>query len=315
VNILNDSGYISGGLLRYDWLFCIVMAVCLLERKRHASSAFFLTLSAMLRIFPFALFYGIGVVMYRKVRTARAVDRDSGRYVIAAAVTGTALFLLPAVCLGSVWQPWSDFASKTALHDSGVYVNHLGLRGIALFEPSHLSLETFVKTFNTPTTTDLVRHWQDIKEKEFSEKRPLIAFCTLIVLVCVTVILRKGTAEDGESGSVIWPLLLIYTMSFPAHYYYAFLSLFVLLFFRRSNTLRAFVPLSLLLVLNIAALVTDSFSPSPIVFYTLVNIYLFLCLVSIVGFELYWCFLRDGLEAQRLVPVEKQKLPRSGKVG
>jgi hypothetical protein len=59
------------------------------------------------------------------------------------------------------------------------------------------------------------------------------------------------------------------------------------LFFKRANSLDSFVPLCLLLVLNIAALVTDASSPSPIAFYTLVNIYLFLCLTAILGFELY----------------------------
>lgn len=286
-NILNDQGYISGGLLRYDWLLCIVAAVCLIERKRPASSAFFLTLAAMITIFPLVLCYGIGVVIFQKVRAARAFDRNSRRYILASAGTALVLFLLPGVCLGSVLQPWEDFSSKTALHDSGVYVNHLGLRGIVLFEPSHLSLDRFVQTFSSTTTNDLVRHWQDVKEREFGQKRPVIVLCSIFVLGCVTAILWRRKEQEGESGSVVWPLLLVYTMSYPSHYYYTFLCLFVLLFFRRANTLSAFVPLCLLLVLNIAALVTDSFRPSPIVFYTLVNIYMFFCLASILGFELY----------------------------
>jgi hypothetical protein len=85
----------------------------------------------------------------------------------------------------------------------------------------------------------------------------------------------------------LWPLLLVYTASNPAHYYYAFLCLFVLLFFRRHNVLDALVPLCLLLAVNIGILVTDYFGPSPIVFYTLANIYLFVCFSSILGFELY----------------------------
>jgi hypothetical protein len=307
VNILNDHGSISGSLLRYDWLFSIVAAVCLLEKKRPASSAFFLILSAMIRVFPLVLVYGVAVVTFRKFKTARAVDQDSRRFILAAAVTGLVLFLLPAVCLGSVLQPWKDFSEKTALHDRGVYVNHLGLRGIVLFEPSQLSLERFVQTFRNPTTNDVVRHWQDVKEREFREKRPLIVLCSLFVLGCLTAILWKGKEEDGESGSAVWPLLLVYAMSYPSHYYYAFLCLFVLLFFKRANTLGAFVPLCLLLVLNIAALVTDSFSPSPIVFYTLVNIYLFLCLASILGFELYWSVFRtDQAEVRSAVAKKKR---------
>jgi hypothetical protein len=88
-------------------------------------------------------------------------------------------------------------------------------------------------------------------------------------------------------------------VSYASHYYYAFLCLFILLFFRRTDARSAFVPICLLLVFNIIALVTDWFHPSPIVFYTLINIYLFICLSSILGFELYANVFTKG----RLAPV------------
>jgi hypothetical protein len=284
VNILNDHDSISGSLLRYDWLLYIVAAVCLLESGRYAWSAFFLTLAAMLRVFPAVLFYGIAVAISRQVKATRALDEKSIRFILTAGVTALALFLLPSVSLGSILRPWKDFAAKAELHDSGVYVNHLGLRAIVLFEPSHLSLQRFAETFSSKHTNDIVRHWQDIKEYEYKEKKPAIVFFTLVVLVCVTAIIWKS--KEGESANVLWPLLLIYTATYASHYYYSFLCLLVLLFFRRAS-LSAFVPLCLLLVFNIVALVTDSFRPSPIVFYTLINIYLFVCLSAILGFELY----------------------------
>lgn len=290
VNILNDHGYISGSLLRYDWLFYIVVAVCLLEKGRYASSSFFLTLSAMIKVFPAVLFYGIGVTVFQKVKTTRTVDKKYIRFILTAVVTGLVLYLLPAVYLGSALQPWKDFTTKTALHDSGVYVNHLGLRGIVLFEPSHLSFKRFIETYKNEYTDDIVRHWQDVKEKEFKQKKPAIVFCSLFVLICLTAIIWKR--KESESESVLWPLLLIYTMSYPSHYYYTFLCLFILLFFRRTDSLSAFVPLCLLLIFNISALVTDYFGPSPIVYFTLTNIYLFICLSSILGFELYTNFFR-----------------------
>jgi hypothetical protein len=285
VNILNDHSYISGGLLRYDWLFCIVAAVCLLEKKRHASAAFFLTVAAMMKVFPAVLFYGIGVAMVRKAKTARTVDRESRRFMLAAGVTSLALFLLPAVYFGSALQPWQDFSAKTALHDRGVYVNHLGLRGMALFERSQLSLDGFVEAYQSGSNGDIVRHWQDVKEEEFQQKKPVLAFCSALVLICLTALIWRK--EEREAEGALWSLLLVYTMSYPSHYYYTFMCLFVLLFFKRANSLDSFVPLCLLLVLNIAALVTDASSPSPIAFYTLVNMYLFLCLTAVLGFELY----------------------------
>lgn len=284
VNVLNPYDFISGCFLRYDWLFYAVTAVCLLERKRYAASGFFLALSAMIRVFPAVLFYGMAVIVFKNLKATRALDARFKRFILAAAVTGAALFVLPATYLGSVLEPWQEFREKIAFHDTGVYVNHLGFRGIALFEPSHLSLEKFVAAFQTTQTPDIVRHWQDIKEAELKQKRPAIVFASLLVLACLTAIIWK---RGSETEAVLWPLLLVYTASYPAHYYYAFLCLFILLFFKRPNTANAFVPLALLLALNIAILVSDSFLPSPIVFYTLANIYLFVCFAALLGFELY----------------------------
>jgi hypothetical protein len=289
VNILSGHEYISGSLLRYDWLLYIVVAACLLEKRRYASSAFFLSLSAMLRIFPAVLFCGLAVTIVQRLRTARTLDRQSIRFMLSTAATALALFLLPAVSLGSVVQPWQDFYAKTSLHDRGVYVNHLGLRAMMLFEPSHLSLESFAETYKS---ADVVRRWQDVKESELRTKRPLILFASLVVLVCLAAIVWKR--KDPESVSVLWPVLLIYTASYLSTYYYAFLCLLVLLFFRRGHSLDGFVPLCLLLFLNLAALITDFFKPSPIVFFTLINIYLFSCLSAILGFELYTNILRPA---------------------
>jgi hypothetical protein len=284
-NALNDHDYISGGLLRYDWLLCIVAAVCLLEKRRYGASAFFLTLATMTRVFPVVLFYGLGVAALREYRVTRAVNAGCARFALSAGATALALFLLPAAALGSVFEPWQEFAAKSALHDDGVYVNHLGLRGMLLFEPSHLSLDAFVEAYKDAPTSDIVRHWQDVKEREFQEKKPVLWLCALLALAGLAAVIWRR--KERAAQALVWPLMLVYVTSYPSHYYYAFLCVFVLLFFGRANTLSALVPLCLLWGLNVATLITDSFGPSPIVFYTLVNIYLFVCLVSLCAFELY----------------------------
>lgn len=298
-NIFNAADSVSGSFLRYDWLFYIVVAVCLLERKRYASSAFFLTLSAMLRIFPATLFYGMAVVIFKNAKATRAVDRKYKRFIFATGVTAVALFLLPAAYTRSVVQPWNDFSEKIELHDRGVYVNHLGFRGIALFESSHLSLESFINIYTSTKTNDIVRHWQDVKEAELKEKRPVIAFVSFLVLMGLTAIIWK---RESETEAVLWPLVLVYTASYPSHYYYTFLCLFILLFFKRPNSLSAFLPLCLLLLVNIAALLTDYGGASPIVFYTLSNIYLFAFFTFVLCFELYTNVLGERLLAMAAGP-------------
>jgi hypothetical protein len=305
VNILSGHEYISGGLLRYDWLLYIVVAVCLLEKGRHASAAFFLTLSAMLRVFPVLLFYGAAVSIVRKVVATRSLEPKSARFIVASGVTALALFVLPAVYLGSVLQPWEGFVDKTLLHASGVHVNHLGLRAIVLFEPSHLSLERFAEAFNSE---DVVRRWQDVKAIELGEKRAIVLFASLLVLGCVTAIVWRGRASEGVG--VLLSLPLVYAATYISTYYYAFLCLFVLLFYRRAVALDGFVPLGLLLMLNVGSLVTDYWKPSPIVFFTLINIYLLLFMSAVLAFESYTNVFRRPLEAP--LPMELPSEPSRG---
>ena len=304
-SILSGHEFLSGSLLRYDWLLYIVVAVCLLDSGRYAWAAFFLTLSAMLRIFPVVLFYGVAVTMFQKLRATRKIDKQTARFTVSAGATALLLFLLPATSLGSVTQPWEDFYGKISLHGSGVYVNHLGFAGVALFEPSQLSLEKFATTFKS-RNPDIVRHWQDVKEHELRNKKPLMILAALVVLACITAVIWRR--QESESHSVLWPLFLIYTTSYISAYYYTFLCLFILLFFRRANTISSFVPVSLLLMLNICALITDSYKPSPIVSYTLLNIYLFICLSSILAFELYSNDIRT-----KVTPAHREHRPRASR--
>jgi hypothetical protein len=102
----------------------------------------------------------------------------------------------------------------------------------------------------------------------------------------------------------------VYAVSFPSHYYYTFLCLFILLFFKRPSSLNALVPLCLLLAVNIAAVVSDYYRPSPIVFYTLVNIYLFVGFASILGFELYATVLGKRPLLTAAGPEPPQEAPR-----
>lgn len=186
--------------------------------------------------------------------------------------------------LGAVTQPWQDSYGKISLHDRGVYVNHLGFAGVALFEPSHLSLQRFATTFRS-RDGDIVRRWQDVKEHELRGKKPLTIFAALAVLACVTIVIWR--MQERERVSMLWALFMIYMVSYISAYYYTFLCLFILLFFRRGNSRSAFVPMCCLLVFNLCALVTDSSNPSPIVFFTLLNIYLLACFTVLLGYELY----------------------------
>ena len=92
----------------------------------------------------------------QKLKTTRAVDKNHIRFILTAGVTVLLLFLLPAVYFGSALQPWKGFTTNMALHNSGVYVNHIGLRGIVLFEPSHLSLKRFIEANINNYTNDIV---------------------------------------------------------------------------------------------------------------------------------------------------------------
>ena len=60
-NQLGEFGWTTMSYLRYGWLFCCVIGICLMKIDRYAAAGAFIAYSAMLRIFPIF----IGFVFFR----------------------------------------------------------------------------------------------------------------------------------------------------------------------------------------------------------------------------------------------------------
>lgn len=122
----------GGALLRQDWIFFIIAAICLLRKRKFALAGAALTWSSLLRIFPVALFGGIFAIMLFNFLKTRRLHRDHLRF-ITGALAAVAI-LVPASMAVTGPQAYKEFAAHIALHKDTPLTNHMGLETILVHD-------------------------------------------------------------------------------------------------------------------------------------------------------------------------------------
>ncbi len=115
----------GGAFLRQDWIFFIIAAVCLLRKRKFALAGAALTWASLLRIFPVALFGGIGLIMIFNLLRTRRVHRDHLRFVTGVLVALAVLVPTSMAVTGP--HAYKDFAAHIGLHKDTPLTNHMGL--------------------------------------------------------------------------------------------------------------------------------------------------------------------------------------------
>jgi len=130
----------GGAFLRQDWLFLLVASCCLARKKRYFWSGAALMWSALLRVFPIALFGGwvAMVLLYAlaRLRGRPAVDGKSGflsyihpshQKLILGSVFALAVLVPASMATTGGLQPYKDFAHHIGVHKDTPLTNHMGL--------------------------------------------------------------------------------------------------------------------------------------------------------------------------------------------
>ena len=68
--------WVGGAFLRFDWFAAVVVGICMLARKRHATAGALLAYATAVRIFPVLLLAGIGVSAIRDLVARRGPPLD-----------------------------------------------------------------------------------------------------------------------------------------------------------------------------------------------------------------------------------------------
>jgi hypothetical protein len=211
-------GWTGGSLLRYLWLFSLVVAVCCLRRQRYLAAGALLALSSLLRVFPLLFVLPIGLKALAAGRRRRTAPRRYRHFFAALLVTAALLFALTRT-LPRGWNHWAEFQNKLSVHAETISPNIVGLTQILAFRPDDGLVTN--------------EEFRDLKLRRRN------IYYAQLVLVFTAALLLVGLMSRWQSGlgAATLALPLLFVGLNLASYYYVFLILLVLFWRQRPRQL------------------------------------------------------------------------------
>jgi hypothetical protein len=203
VNYMASTTFVKGSISRLDWLLCLVIAVALLRRGRHAAAGVAAGMAAASRIFPALFFIGLAGKCAWEARRTRSLPRRYLRFGLAAVVTGGTLVGLTSLT-PAARQDWSDFAVKIRGHDEQIAGYRVGFK-YALLDPG--------------------LH-QARARQQWDERQPVFWAAALLAIGAVVA----GARRLPDHQTLALSFVCVFFLTAPTFYYYQMLVLPLLLF-------------------------------------------------------------------------------------
>jgi len=210
----------GGSMLRWDWLFWMTVAVCLLKKERFFYAGMALAYSTLLRIFPGFMFVApLIAAVYHAVKH-RELERRYLRFFMGAALAVAILVPLSVVTAGGA-DAYPQFVRNTVKHAETPLTNYMGLRTVVNYRPSEVG-----RLVRNDRLVDPWSPWKEARLKSFREARPLY------VALIIGYLIILGFAVRGVDPWVATALSAT-MIAFGAEltcYYYAFILVVALLY-------------------------------------------------------------------------------------
>ncbi|MDD9935269.1 MAG: discoidin domain-containing protein [Myxococcales bacterium] len=216
----------GGSFLRYDWLFWMVIGLCLLKRERHFGAGLALTYATLLRVFPGFLVAALVLkVLYRMGKERRFVLSRAHAIFAAGCITAMAI-LIPA----SSWatdglDAWQQFAENSEKHLSTALTNNMGLKTVLGYD-----FATRAKRMRNTELSDPFAEWKAARAHYYEISKPIMF--VLVVLFCFLLARAGDRSEDWETAC-LGAGLVVMAVELTC-YYYGFLLAYGLLWPRRK---------------------------------------------------------------------------------
>jgi hypothetical protein len=272
-NWLADYVWTGGSFYRQEWFFFLTCALCFLRRRKLAAAGAFFGATAAMRIFP--AFFSAGAVL-SLLPLRRGEKRD---WFPALTVAGTsalcfaAFFLVSLALFGAT--KWSDFFDNIAKHNKTFFVMHIGFDKVAVFSHS-IGKQNFwfgpgLGRFNL---------WQENLRARYDKHAVLFGLVKLSALAAsILACLRAAPAE----GALILGWCFLFFFNIPANYYYVFLALLPVAFYREKASPREIARMLAAMLLVAALPIPSSITGDHIVFNGYLNWMVFVAFVAIVA--------------------------------
>jgi hypothetical protein len=204
--------WIGGAFLRLDWLVAVGVAVCLVRRERYRRAGALLAYAGMVRIFPFVLLLGPGVLALRALVSTARRGRDGEEgfgwawRLAQGFAAGIVLCLLAGSLTGRGVDAWTDFAANLEKHHGTWLTNNVGLANVALYD-----LDTMNRKDVDFSQPEPWLRWQEKMDRLKVERRPWTwALAALFLAVVATASWRAERDESIVLGiGAVFALLLL----------------------------------------------------------------------------------------------------------
>ena len=208
----------GGSFLRWDWLFFLVAAICLLKRERPFWAGLALGYATLLRVFPLLVFAGPGLalagLLWRRWRGESGLDvRPWWRFFAGAALAAAVLLPLGAWRAGGP-EAYSRFLENTRKHQETPLTNHMGLRTLLAYRPAEAG-----EVLHDGHAADPWLAWKKARLSAYATVKPL-HFALMAAFLALLALAVRGRAPwvAAALGISFVPIGVELTC-----YYYAFL--------------------------------------------------------------------------------------------
>jgi hypothetical protein len=165
----------GGAFMRQDWIFLVVASLSLARKRMFGLSGAALTWASLLRVFPVALFGGVGLIMIFQVLRTRRIARSHLRFV-AGCVLALAVLVPASISVTGV-QAYRDFAAHISLHKGTPLTNHMGLETILVHDWDGRMVFTRDERLDDP-----FEGWKEGRAERRAATRPIFLAINLLML-------------------------------------------------------------------------------------------------------------------------------------
>jgi hypothetical protein len=251
-------GWTGGAFLRFGWLFGVVVGACCLARGRSAAGGALFGLATSLRVFPAAFALGLACKAGHELLERRRLSRGTAAALGAFAATVLLLVGATAAEPGAA-QRWREFASNLERHTRGDAWNLIGM--------------TEILSWRSTPETETAAAGQEVA-------RGRIHALQILVLAPLSLLfLYRRSRRDPDVALAAAGIPILFATLNLAAYYYAFLVLLVPVFRDRPGKL------ALLLAVEAATYLLQSFDDRPATVFLYRNLLLAYALAALYGWD------------------------------
>jgi hypothetical protein len=236
-NLPDDYLWTGGAFLRQGWLVTMVIGICCLRMKRTATGGFFLTVAALLRVFPALAIFGVALAAGFAMWRARKFHLSPAhrRFALGCAAAAAILIPLSFATVGGA-RAWIDFAENIRFHSNTAFLNDVGLKSLLSYDH-----DTRLERIEQASQNSLLT-WHEARSATFARRRLLFVG----ILVGYLALLARASSREEDWVAAVLGAGAIIMLSTMSNYYYGVLLGFAFLWDRRESIGAALCGLSAL---------------------------------------------------------------------